>query len=64
MTVRKRDVLLTKLETEILTMLGKTNLTPAEKLKAIEAGAKVLMIRHKISEGSGGDGAFFAGNRK
>lgn len=63
MTVRKRDVLLAKLEKEILAMLDRPKLTPGEKLKAIEAGAKVLMIRHKIQEGGGGDGAFFAGRK-
>jgi hypothetical protein len=55
------DELLDEMETRLLEMLKKTTrLTNTERLKAIEAGAKVLMIRHKIHEGGATDGAFFA----
>jgi hypothetical protein len=33
----------------------------ADKLKALDAGAKLLMVRHKI-EGGSADGSFFSGN--
>jgi hypothetical protein len=60
MTAKKRDDLLDRMERGILEMLKKDTLTNTERLKAIEAGAKVLMIRHKIQDGGATDGAFFA----
>jgi hypothetical protein len=60
MTANKPDELLAEMEKQVLEMLKKARLTNTEKLKAIEAGAKVLMIRHKIQDGGQGDGAFFA----
>jgi hypothetical protein len=60
MTVNNSDALLTEMEKQVLSMLKKPRLTHGERLKAIEAGAKVLMIRHKIQDGGQTDGAFFA----
>jgi hypothetical protein len=60
MTARKHEDLLDRMERGILEMLKKDTLTNTERLKAIEAGAKVLMIRHKIQDGGATDGAFFA----
>jgi hypothetical protein len=60
MSAGKSDDLLNEMETGLLKMLKTTRLTNTERLKAIEAGAKVLMIRHKIHEGGATDGAFFA----
>jgi hypothetical protein len=60
MSTGKSDDLLNEMETGLLKMLKTTRLTNTERLKAIEAGAKVLMIRHKINEGGAADGAFFA----
>jgi hypothetical protein len=59
MTTKHSDELLEEMETGLLDMLKKKTLTNTERLKAIEAGAKILMIKHKISEGGGADGAFF-----
>lgn len=36
------------------------DLTPAERLKAVEVWSKVLMIKHKINDGDKGDASFFA----
>lgn len=60
---RKTQALMVRLEEEIMLLLNKhEGLTVAEKLKAIEAGARVLAIRHKITEDEvGTDGSFFAG---
>ena len=46
---------------DILTRSGENEVSTADRLKAIEAGAKLLMIRHRI-EGTGEteDGKFFA----
>lgn len=62
MSAAPKATLLEELEKSILDMLEKPRLPNAEKLKAIEAGVKVLAIKHKI-DGGGQDGAFF-GNRK
>jgi hypothetical protein len=59
-TTNKSDELLSEMEAGILSMLKNKRLTNTERMKAIEAGAKVLMIRHKISDGGATDGAFFA----
>lgn len=40
---------------------AKDGVSTAERLKAIEAGAKLLMIRHRIEgSGEGEDGKFFS----
>jgi hypothetical protein len=46
------------LEASIRAVLKDKSTKPSDRLKAIEAGAKLLMIRHKIS-GAGDDGNFF-----
>jgi hypothetical protein len=46
--------------TEILEST-KTDVSTAERLKAIECGAKLLMIKHRIEgAGEGEDGKFFS----
>lgn len=47
------------LEAAIRAVLKNKETKPADRLKAIEAGAKLLAIRHKI-EGGGDAGNFFA----
>lgn len=60
MTERRKS-LIDVLEIEVRKALRGKELTNAERLKAIEVGAKILAIRHKIDEGIGGaSGAFFA----
>lgn len=44
----------------MLDILGKQSLTETQRLKAIEVGVKVLMIRHKIGDAERAEGAFFA----
>lgn len=56
---KKTDPLMNTIEREVRAMLGR-ELTTTERLKAIEIGAKVLAIRHKIQDGDAKDGAFFA----
>jgi hypothetical protein len=55
-----RDKLLVRIEREVTDLLEKRTLSNAERLKAIEVGAKVLMIRHKLEDVDGKDGAFFS----
>jgi hypothetical protein len=46
--------------TEVLNST-KTDVSTAERLKAVEMGAKLLMIRHRIEgSGEGEDGKFFS----
>ncbi|HWS65716.1 MAG TPA: hypothetical protein VN325_23400 [Steroidobacteraceae bacterium] len=59
MTKPIRDRLLVKVEQEVMALLENKKLTPGERLKAIEVGAKVLMIRHKLEDGGDKDGSFF-----
>lgn len=54
------DQLLVTLEKQVNGVLKNQELTASERLKAIEVGAKLLMIRHKITDGERADGAFFA----
>lgn len=51
------------LEAAIRAVLKSKDTKPGDRLKAIEAGAKLLMIRHKIS-GAGDDGNFFTSQQK
>jgi hypothetical protein len=48
------------LERAVRDVIADANTKPADKLKAIEIGAKLLSIRHKI-EGGGDGGNFFSG---
>lgn len=60
---KKTDGLLPELEKAVkdILALGKDDVSTADRLKAIEAGAKLLMIRHRIEGASEGeDGKFFA----
>jgi hypothetical protein len=54
--------LLKLLEDGIRKILKDPNAKLADRLKAIETGAKLLAIRHKV-EGGGTDGSFFASGR-
>ena len=61
---RKRigDPLLADLKENIRKVLDDPKSTPAERLKAIEVGTKLLMIQHRITgDDSGTDGKFFGG---
>ena len=49
------DPLLRELEKGIRDVLGNKDTKTADRLKAIEIGAKLLAIRHRL-EGGGGDG--------
>lgn len=63
MTKPVKDGLLSELEKAVKDILAKGNddVSTADRLKAIEAGAKLLMIRHRIEgTGEGEDGKFFA----
>jgi hypothetical protein len=57
----KDDSFLKTLEKAVSDILAGEKSKPAERLKAIEAGAKLLMIRHRIEgPGEGGQsGSFF-----
>jgi hypothetical protein len=61
---RKKDTSLATMQQQIEDLLKKPGLTPSERLKAIEVGAKLLMIRHKIEDGLGGEGSFFAKGKR
>lgn len=60
MTAKKNpdDDFMKLLEDGIRAVLSDANAPSAEKLKAIDSGAKLLMIRHKIG-GSDGDSPYF-----
>lgn len=58
-TVKKQDFLAI-LEQAVRDTLKDKDADPAVRLKAIEIGAKLLGIRHKI-EGGGDAGSFFDG---
>ncbi|HEY1490222.1 MAG TPA: hypothetical protein VGF90_04210 [Verrucomicrobiae bacterium] len=49
---------MTQLEKAVEEVLTKDGVTPAEKIKAIEAGAKLLQIKHKIGTGGEEKGYF------
>lgn len=61
MTRSPPPALLELLEKSVRDILRSKDTKPADRLKAIEQGARLLAIRHKIEEGGGG-GSFF-GNR-
>jgi len=56
---RSKDPLLADLRNAVKAVLSDAKATPAEKLKAIEAGSKLLMIQHKISDREDEGGNFF-----
>ena len=51
--------LMTELESAVRTVLKDKEARRSERLKAIEVGAKLLEIRHKINGGDTADGSFF-----
>lgn len=59
MNKRSGDPLLRKMEQQVSKLLNDDKLTNSERLKAIEVGAKLLMIRHKITDNERAEGAFF-----
>lgn len=63
MTGKKEDKFFKLLEDGVRAVLQDKDASPADKLKAIDAGAKLLAIRHKIETSEGGDGStsFFGG---
>jgi len=54
-----KSTLLDTLETQVLEVLKNKDITTAERLKAIETGAKILSIRHKLDGEGHGEGSFF-----
>jgi hypothetical protein len=57
--VAKDASFLKELEDGVRAILDDTELSNAERLRAIETGAKLLMIRHRITGGADGDGEHF-----
>ncbi|HKD46432.1 MAG TPA: hypothetical protein VKB67_01980 [Rhizomicrobium sp.] len=55
----RRDSLLPLAEKEIRRVLADKNIDVSQRLKALEVCAKLLGIRHKITDGERADGAFF-----
>jgi len=51
--------LMNELESAVRTVLKDKEARRSERLKAIEVGAKLLEIRHKINGGDTTDGSFF-----
>jgi hypothetical protein len=51
--------LMTELEGAVRAVLKDKDARRSERLKAIEVGAKLLEIRHKINGGDTADGSFF-----
>lgn len=51
--------LLTLLEQGVKDVLADAKATKPQKLKAIEAGCKVLMIKRKLTGDEDGNGSFF-----
>lgn len=58
-TKSKKDGFLTLLERQIREILRDKELSSVDRLKAVEAGARLLQVRHKIEGGEQIDGAFF-----
>jgi hypothetical protein len=58
---RKRQPLEALLETEIRKGLRRTDLEPVERIRLIEAGTKLVTVKHKVeSSDAGTAGSFFA----
>lgn len=55
----KKDSFVDHLEKQIRKALRESDLKQADRIKLIEAGAKLAAIRHKVEEGGGGAGSFF-----
>ncbi len=53
------DPLMTLLEQGVRDVLKSERSTPAQRLQAISAGAKLLAVKHKISGDDDGTGSFF-----
>jgi hypothetical protein len=59
MTRHAQQELLPALEDAVKQML-KAEIEPAERIKLIDVGAKLLMIKHKLEQDdTSGDGSFF-----
>lgn len=55
----KNDDLITLLEKGIRSVLSNKEATSKEKMEAVNAGTRLLMIKHKISGDSDEPGGFF-----
>jgi hypothetical protein len=53
------DELLKELETSVRKILKSTKTSKADKLAAINAGTRLLTIKHRIANGDGDDKGFF-----
>jgi hypothetical protein len=50
-----------QLEAEVRSVLNSSDVSTADRLRAVEIGSKLLMIRHRINgAGEGEDGKFFS----
>lgn len=54
------DDLLTEMRRAIMTVLANPKADPVDIMKAIEVGAKILAIQHKIRDKRSNHGSFFA----
>jgi hypothetical protein len=62
--VKKDGTFLQELEAGVRRVLLEGEISIAERLKAIEVGSRLLMIRHKIEMGGGDDSGSFFDNKK
>lgn len=56
----KKDLLLSKLEKEVAKLLADDDIAGIDRIKIIDAGVKLLAIRHKITDAASEEGSFFA----
>ena len=56
---KKTDDLMVVVERAIVEVLQSRRIANADKIKAIEAGAKILAVRHKIEQGDTDESSFF-----
>lgn len=59
-----KDTFMDALETAVKAVIANAEATPAEIIKAIEAGTKLSLIRHRIDGDADDDDNFFGGKRK
>jgi len=57
---KKTNDLMVVVEEAIVEVLKSKRISSVDKIKAIEAGAKILAVRHKIEQGSEDESSFFS----
>jgi hypothetical protein len=55
----KADTLVRKLERAVLAVLDDDKASAQDKLRAIDVGAKILQIKHKLAAGGDDGGNYF-----